>query len=232
MNERNWSQLRSPNMVTYQVNEILLKKQKTMIFLTNTPLFSTLRHSSSQILNHFIQTHVHLFRSFSTAHLHCFWYGRTGDTCMVWLRLLITKIGSICVAKVLSIQRKSVLASSNQTLLLNDLKKKNDVCDKQSLRHRDYQSTRLPPPPPPPPQYEDLPNANKAALTGTRTRCGVQVDSSKFQIDGFTNFMHTILTKVVPDNLKACLRFVRRSSNLCMQSGLPGPEGRNIRKFD
>ena len=29
------------------------------------------------------------------------------------------------------------------------------------------------------------------------------------RIDLFTNFMHTILTKVVPDNLKACLRFVR-----------------------
>ena len=28
------------------------------------------------------------------------------------------------------------------------------------------------------------------------------------QIDRFTNFMHTILTKVVPDNLKACPRFV------------------------
>ena len=27
-------------------------------------------------------------------------------------------------------------------------------------------------------------------------------------MDGFTHFMHTILTKVVPDNLKACLRFV------------------------
>ena len=27
-------------------------------------------------------------------------------------------------------------------------------------------------------------------------------------IDLFTNFMHTILTKVVPDNLKACPRFV------------------------
>ena len=26
--------------------------------------------------------------------------------------------------------------------------------------------------------------------------------------DLFTNFMHTILTKVIPDNLKACLRFV------------------------
>ena len=32
-------------------------------------------------------------------------------------------------------------------------------------------------------------------------------------IDGFTNFMHIILTKVVPDNLKACPRFVRRSNN-------------------
>ena len=31
-------------------------------------------------------------------------------------------------------------------------------------------------------------------------------------IEGFTNFMQTILTKVVPDNLKACLRFVRRSN--------------------
>ena len=31
--------------------------------------------------------------------------------------------------------------------------------------------------------------------------------------DGFTNFMHTILTKVVPDNLKACLRFVKHSNN-------------------
>ena len=27
-------------------------------------------------------------------------------------------------------------------------------------------------------------------------------------IDVVTNFMHTILTKVVPDHLKACLRFV------------------------
>ena len=27
-------------------------------------------------------------------------------------------------------------------------------------------------------------------------------------IDLFTNFMHTILTEVVPDNLKACPRFV------------------------
>ena len=32
-------------------------------------------------------------------------------------------------------------------------------------------------------------------------------------IDQFTNFMHTILTKVVPDNLKACPRFVQRSNN-------------------
>ena len=213
MNERNWSQLRSPNMVTYQVNEILLKKQKTMIFLTNTPLFSTLRHSSSQILNHFIQTHVHLFRSFSTAHLHCFWYGRTGDTCMVWLRFFITKIGSICVAKVLSIQRKSVLASSTQTLLLNDLLKEWCLWQANSAAQRLSVPRWTPPPPPPPPLYDDLPNANKAASTGTRTRYGVQVDSSKFQIDRFTHFMHTILTKVVPDNLKACPMFVRHSNN-------------------
>ena len=35
------------------------------------------------------------------------------------------------------------------------------------------------------------------------------------QIDRFTNFMHTcsILIKVVPDNLKACLRFVQHSNN-------------------
>ena len=33
------------------------------------------------------------------------------------------------------------------------------------------------------------------------------------RIDRFTNFMHTILTKVVPENLKACQRFVRRSNN-------------------
>ena len=32
-------------------------------------------------------------------------------------------------------------------------------------------------------------------------------------VDLFTKFMHTILTKVVPDNLKACLRFVRLSNN-------------------
>ena len=32
-------------------------------------------------------------------------------------------------------------------------------------------------------------------------------------IDLFTNFMYTILIKVVPDNLKACPRFVRRSNN-------------------
>ena len=38
-------------------------------------------------------------------------------------------------------------------------------------------------------------------------------------IDGFTNFMYTILTKVVPDNLKACLGFVRHSNNYYMQSG-------------
>ena len=34
-----------------------------------------------------------------------------------------------------------------------------------------------------------------------------------FSIDQFTNFMHTILTKVVPDNLKACPRLVRHSNN-------------------
>ena len=33
------------------------------------------------------------------------------------------------------------------------------------------------------------------------------------EIDGFTHFMHTILTKVVPNNLKACLRFVWHSNN-------------------
>ena len=33
------------------------------------------------------------------------------------------------------------------------------------------------------------------------------------QIHLFTNFMHNILTKVVPDNLKACPRFVRHSNN-------------------
>ena len=32
-------------------------------------------------------------------------------------------------------------------------------------------------------------------------------------IDGFTNSMHTILTKVVPDDVKACQRFVQRSNN-------------------
>ena len=32
-------------------------------------------------------------------------------------------------------------------------------------------------------------------------------------IDLFTNFMHTILTMVVLDNLKACPRFVRHSNN-------------------
>ena len=32
-------------------------------------------------------------------------------------------------------------------------------------------------------------------------------------IDGFTTFMHTILTKVVQDNLKPCLRFVWCSNN-------------------
>ena len=34
-----------------------------------------------------------------------------------------------------------------------------------------------------------------------------------FVIDRFTNFMHTILRKVVPDNLKACPGFVRHSNN-------------------
>ena len=38
-------------------------------------------------------------------------------------------------------------------------------------------------------------------------------------IDGFTNFIHTILTKVVPDNLKACPKLVWCSNNQCMQSG-------------
>ena len=37
--------------------------------------------------------------------------------------------------------------------------------------------------------------------------------------DEFTNFMHTILLKVVPDNLKACRRFVRHSNKICMYSG-------------
>ena len=32
-------------------------------------------------------------------------------------------------------------------------------------------------------------------------------------IDLSTNFMHTILTKVVPDSLKACSRFIRHSNN-------------------
>ena len=32
-------------------------------------------------------------------------------------------------------------------------------------------------------------------------------------IDLLTNFMHTILTNIAPDNLKACLRFVRLSNN-------------------
>ena len=32
-------------------------------------------------------------------------------------------------------------------------------------------------------------------------------------LDRFTNFMHTILTKVIPDNLTACSRFLRRSNN-------------------
>ena len=39
-------------------------------------------------------------------------------------------------------------------------------------------------------------------------------------IDLFTTFMHTILTKVVPDNLKACPKFVRHTcSNNSMESG-------------
>ena len=38
-------------------------------------------------------------------------------------------------------------------------------------------------------------------------------------IDLFTNFMHTILTTVVQNNLKACPRFIRCSNNYCMQSG-------------
>ena len=32
-------------------------------------------------------------------------------------------------------------------------------------------------------------------------------------IEGFTNFMHTILTKVVPNKLKVCPRFVQCSNN-------------------
>ena len=32
-------------------------------------------------------------------------------------------------------------------------------------------------------------------------------------IDGFTNCIHTILRKVVSDNLKACPRFVQLSKN-------------------
>ena len=39
------------------------------------------------------------------------------------------------------------------------------------------------------------------------------------RIGGFTHFMHTILKKVVPDNLKAYPRFVGRSNNQSMQRG-------------
>ena len=35
---------------------------------------------------------------------------------------------------------------------------------------------------------------------------GLEVEGLQ-SIDGFANFMHTILTKVAPDNLKACPRF-------------------------
>ena len=40
-------------------------------------------------------------------------------------------------------------------------------------------------------------------------------------IDRFTNFMQKpfLITKVVPDNLKACPRFAQHSNNLCMPSG-------------
>ena len=36
--------------------------------------------------------------------------------------------------------------------------------------------------------------------------------------------MHTILTKVVPDNLKACLRFVRCSKKLMYAKWIPSIE--------
>ena len=42
-----------------------------------------------------------------------------------------------------------------------------------------------------------------------------QLDCSWLQglsIEEFTNLMHTILTQVVPDSMKACQRFVRRSN--------------------